>query len=197
MKDKTNEIIRLFQRNNGYIRTKQLKEANIHPYHLQKLLKQGKVEKIKRGFYHLKEYSDNEIILVQKLVPAGIFCTFTAWNYYELTTYQPFEYHIAIEKKQKVTLPEYPPVKLYYWDKNIFHLGQTTVEIEQGQIRIYDMERSVCDAVRLRNKIGKDIMLEILKNYLQRRDRNLSKLLDYAGKLRIKSLIKPYIEALQ
>lgn len=50
---------------------------------------------------------------------------------------------------------------------------------------ITDIERSVCDAVKYRNKIGIDIMSEIIDNYLHRTDRNLSRLTDYAKKLRV------------
>lgn len=47
------------------------------------------------------------------------------------------------------------------------------------------MEKSVCDAVKFRNKIGVDVSSEILKNYLSRDDRNLTLLSDYSKKMRI------------
>ncbi len=197
MKDKTAELLRLFRQNQGYLRTGQLREANIHPYHLQKLIRQGKVEKIRFGLYRLVEKRYDEWQTVQKAIPNGVFCMFSAWDFYNLTTYKPFEFHIAIDKKRKISLPKFPPIKLYYWENKILTLGQTTVKVNGCKIKIFDIERSVCDAVRFKNKIGKDIMFEVLKNYLQRRDRNLDKLLFYAKKLRILKLLKTYIEALQ
>ena len=52
-----------------------------------------------------------------------------------------------------------------------------------------DLERSVCDAVKYRNKIGIDVMTEIIDNYLRCTDRNLSKLTEYAKKLRVYSTL--------
>ena len=197
MNDKTVEILRLFRQNGGYLRTSKLREANIHPYHLRKLVQQGKVEKIRFGLYRLVDSGSDEMLTVQNAIPFGVFCMFSAWDFYHLTTYKPFEYHIAIDKSRKVTLPDYPPVKVYYWDSKVFRLGQTSAKVNDGEIKIYDIERSVCDAVKFRNKIGKDIMLEVLKNYLHRRDRNLEKLLSYADKLRIKKVLQTYIETMQ
>ena len=92
----------------------------------------------------------------------------TALSFYELTTWNPSETHIAIQRGRKVVLPDYPPIKLYHITTNILTLGRTEVKAESGQmIAIYDRERVVCDAVRYRNKIGIDIMKEVLKSILQ------------------------------
>lgn len=35
----------------------------------------------------------------------------------------PYEFHIAIEKKSKIKLPEYPPIKHYYWEEKMLKTG--------------------------------------------------------------------------
>lgn len=57
-----------------------------------------------------------------------------------------------------------------------------------------DLERSVCDAVKYRNKIGIDVMTEIIDNYLRRTDRNLSRLTEYAKKLRVYSTLHQILQ---
>ena len=64
-------------------------------------------------------------------------------------------------------------------------------------IPIFDIERSVCDAIKYRNKVGIDVMAEILQNYLRRPDRNISRLMDYASKLRIRKTLNQYLEVWQ
>lgn len=56
-----------------------------------------------------------------------------------------------------------------------------------------DLERSVCDAVKYRNKIGSALCSEIIRNYTKRTDRNLSRLSEYAKILRVEKTIKEYI----
>ena len=131
-----------------------------------------------------------------KYVKSGIICLYSAWNYYGLTTYIPHEFHIAIEKKSKIRLPDFPPIKLYYWSKSILPIGKVTIEMENNQVDIYDLEKSVCDAVKFRNKVGKDILNEVLNEYLKRKDRNLEKLIQYAKLLRVEKALKDYLDVL-
>ncbi|MDY5229369.1 MAG: hypothetical protein SPH37_10165, partial [Sodaliphilus sp.] len=58
---------------------------------------------------------------------------------------------------------------------------------------ITDLERSVCDAVKYRNKIGLDTTAEIIRNYLKKDKRNLSRLSEYAKRLRVANTLKNYL----
>lgn len=66
--------------------------------------------------------------------------------------------------------------------------------LEGYNIRIYDIERCVCDAIKFRNKIGIDVCSEIIDNYLARPERNISKLLDYARQLRVGTILENYLQ---
>ena len=68
------------------------------------------------------------------------------------------------------------------------------VSLKCFNIRLYDVERCVCDAVKFRNKAGMDVCSEIINNYLERPDRNLSKLMDYARKLRVGTILEKYLQ---
>lgn len=156
----------------------------------------GNVVRIRNGIYALPEEMAKTMIDVEKIVPGGVVCMYSAWAYYELTTKLPPDICIAIEKKRKVILPDYPPVALYYWSQSVFELGISEREIEGYKVRVYDLEKSVCDAVKFRNKIGIDISSEILKNYLVRSDRNLTRLNEYAKKMRVANIMKGLIDYL-
>ena len=68
------------------------------------------------------------------------------------------------------------------------------MKIDGFNIRVYDVERSVCDAVKFRNKVGMDVCSEIINNYLERPDRNLSRLMDYARILRVGTILEQYLQ---
>jgi hypothetical protein len=59
-------------------------------------------------------------------------------------------------------------------------------------LKMYDRERTVCDFIRMRLRIGKDVALEVLKTYMSGR-KNLQKLYKYAGKLQIERVMHPYL----
>ncbi len=193
---KKDQILKLFKQKKGIIKLQDLLKIGVNKYHLLKLLKTGEVEKIKHGIYKLSDYQTNEYLEIKNLVPNGIICLFSAWNYYELTTYMPHEFHVAIEKKSKVKLTDYPPIKLYYWDNNSLKTGVKTVKIDNSNITIFDIEKSVCDAVKFRNKIGKDILNEILTEYLKQKNRNLDLLIKYSKILRVEKILRNYLDVL-
>jgi predicted transcriptional regulator of viral defense system len=130
---------------------------------------------------------------IELIVPNGVLCLFSAWFYYELTTTIPHSYYIAIEKKRKIVLPDYPPIVLYYWQKNQYDLGISTYTKDGISIKIYDIEKSVCDAVKFRNKVGMDIAIEVVRNYVRRKDRNFDKITKYARQMRIETIMQNMI----
>ena len=134
------------------------------------------------------------MIDVEKIVPGGVLCLYSAWSHYGLTVQVPNAFNIAIEKNRKITLPDYPPIELYYWKQEYYEMGFTAQTIGGYKVKIYDLEKSVCDAVKYRTKIGMETTSEILKTYLKRNDRNLTILLDYAKKMRIEKILKTYLE---
>ena len=187
-------LIERFKQNGGFLRTADSLTA-AEKYHLRKLIKNGIISRVKRGLFRLNDsprvFQEAE---VARMIPNGIFCTFTAWSYYELTTHVPAEYHIAIPRSIKIVLPDYPPVKLYYYGIETFEIGKTSAEINGSLVNVYDLERSVCDAVKFRNKIGTDLLSEILHNYVRRKDKNLDKLLKYATGLRISNTVNQLLQ---
>ena len=184
-----NGIRKIFEKNNGFLRSKELTLRN-QWYQLKQMVDNGEAIKLKSGLYCLPDYTvagqDKE---VTQMIPSGVFCLFTAWQHHNLTTHNPTEYHVAIERDSKIVLPDYPPIQLYRWSENFYTLG--VVEIER--IKVYDLEKSVCDAIRLRNKVGIDTTIEVLKNYVKRRDKNLNKLSRYATQMRVENILQTMI----
>ena len=62
------------------------------------------------------------------------------------------------------------------------------------RVKVYDVERCVCDAVKFRNKVGIDVCSEIIDTYLSRPERNISKLMDYARQLRVGNILENYLQ---
>ena len=186
-------IIAFIKGHGGYIRSKDIDNRAMYDQLLAEVAK-GNIVRIRNGIYALPEAMATTMIDVESVVPGGVVCMYSAWAYYELTTKLPPDICIAIEKKRKVILPDYPPVALYYWSKTTFELGITEEVIDGYNVKIYNLEKSVCDAVKFRNKIGIDVSSEILKNYLSKPERNLTLLNDYARKMRVANIMNGLID---
>ncbi|OAV66468.1 hypothetical protein Barb6XT_01925 [Bacteroidales bacterium Barb6XT] len=183
----------LFKKHKGYLTRKQLPDKSTYNK-LLKLVNEGIVERIKCGVYHYGNYSTNDTMIdIAKIVPKGVLCLHSAWFHYGLTVQIPQSFNVAIEKSRKVSLPDYPPITLYYWQREYYELGVVQNKINGYNVEIYDLEKSVCDAIKYRTKIGMDVASEILKNYLKHSDRNLTKLLGYAKQMRTENILRTYL----
>ena len=191
---KKQNLISLFESQNGYLTKGQVPTRSLY-YKLLELIHEGEVERMKNGIYFMKSATENpEMIDISKLVPGGIVCNDSAWFHYELSVQIPQAFHIAIEKSRKLKLPDYPPINLYYWKREYYELGIVKQKINGFEVDMYNMDKSVCDAIKFRNKIGMETMSEILNTYLKRKDRNLTKLMEYAKKMRVDNILKTYLE---
>jgi hypothetical protein len=61
---------------------------------------------------------------------------------------------------------------------------------------MYNVEKTVCDMVKFRNKIGIDIVKEVLHNYVRRKDRKIHLLSQYARQMNIAGILSNYLEML-
>jgi predicted transcriptional regulator of viral defense system len=181
----------LFKANFGFLKSSDI-AGRTQWRELRKMVDDNSVSKLKRGLYQLNNYFEYNIVFteVANIIPCGVFCMFSALFYYNLTTAIPHQSHIAVVRGKKIKLPAYPPIKLYHSSEEVYNLGITTIAIDNLQVRIYDLEKSVCDAVKFRNKIGIDVTIEVLKNYVKRHDKDLNKLSHYAQQLKIEKVIQ-------
>lgn len=157
-------------------------------------VERGEIVRLRQGVYGNPTAILNTMIDVERIVPNGVVCLYNAWTYYQLSTAVPPAFCIAIEAKRKVSLLKTLPIQLYYWKKEYLEIGVKSECVSGFDVRITDMERSVCDAVKYRNKIGLDVCSEVIRNYLRKPNRNLSRLMEYAKELRVANILKNYLE---
>lgn len=169
-------------------------ELGATSYSIRKSVQSGELVKLKNGLYIEPDNLAVTIPDIGKIVPGGVLCLYSAWSYYELSTQIPTATFIAIERSRKVIVPDYPPISLCFWTKKYCTTGVNSVKVEGYEVRIFDLEKSVCDAIRFRTKVGIDVCAEVLKNYLLRRDRNITRLMEYAKNLRVYNTLKTYLE---
>ncbi len=170
--------------NGGFISSAGAKKVSMYRELLEGT-KSGQIVRVRQGIYALNEGMARQMIDVETIIPGGVLCLYSAWAYHELTTQIPQAYHIAIERNRRVVLPDFPPIELSYMKQNVYELGVEEAEIDGFKVKVYNLEKSVCDAIKHRNKIGLDVSAEIFKNYLARKDRDITRLYEYAYQLRV------------
>lgn len=186
----------IFDKYGGMMRTTQLAEEKIFYPQREKLIADGYVEKIRRGYYQWINPDDfSEVGTVIHLFPDAILCMDTALRYYGYSDRTPGDWHLAVSKdsgKSRFKI-DYPFVKPYYVEPAVLELGLTTGTMDGHAIRIYDKDRLICDCLRYRNKMDKEIFNKAIQKYIADPEKSIPKLMEYAGPLRVKKLAKDLI----
>lgn len=186
----------IFDKYGGMMRTTQLAEEKIFYPQREKLIADGYVEKIRRGYYQWINPNDfSEAGTVIRLFPDAILCMDTALRYYGYSDRTPGNWHLAVSKdsgKSRFKI-DYPFVKPYYVEPAVLELGLTTGTMDGHAIRIYDKDRLICDCLRYRNKMDKEIFNKAIQKYIADPEKSIPKLMEYAGPLRVKKLAKDLI----
>lgn len=177
--------------------TAQLSSVKLYYRDIQRMLNEGLIEKIKRGYYHwIDDYGKSQVVLINRLFPDGVLCMDTALFYYKYSDRTPAEWHITIDKKtsRQRTQIEYPLIKAYRVESELLPLGKTDGKIDSQKVRIYDRDRTICDVLRNMNKMDKEIFNKAIQGYVKDPKKNIPNLMQYAKALRVQKRVKDIIE---
>lgn len=193
---RADEYKKIFERYGGMMRTKDLQKEKIQYRTLQRLIDQEVVEKVRYGYYQWINPEDfSEVGTVIRLFPDAVFCMETALRYYEYSDRTPAEWHLAVSKdsgKSRFKI-DYPFVKPHYMEPSWLEVGLTSGTMDEHKVRIYDKDRVICDCLRYRNKMDKEIFNKAVQRYIADPEKNIPHLLEYAEALRVKKIVKELI----
>ena len=195
--EKEIELLRkLFSRHNYIMTTAELTAAKLYYADIKMLLDDGLIERVKRGYYHwIEDFGESEIVIVNRLFPDAVFCMETALFYYKYSDRTPVEWNLAIDKNvsRLRTKIDYPFIKAYRVEPALVTLGETTGKIDSIDVRIYDRDRTICDVLRNRNKMDREIFNKAIQGYVKDSKKNIPNLMKYAKVLRVQKRVKELI----
>lgn len=191
-------VLDQIRRRGGYVRHRDLRTERLDPHILRMLMDEGKVDRVRRGFYRLIDEggAHDSLAAVAAAAPNGVICLLSALDYYNLTTTTPSKVHLAIPRKARPPRIEYPPVRVVRYGDRSFSYGVTSVMVAGQSVPIYTREKTLADAFHFVNVVGRDVAIEALKTYLRQPGRDVDALLAAAEVCRVRSQIFSYLSVL-
>lgn len=147
----------IYKKIKGYVGTKKLLDEGFSNRQIAALTKEGYLEKICYGFYWLNGRGDDKpvdykCIEVCLSAPQAVVCMDSALYYQRLIEAEPECLSVATARTDRRMLNMNFPVDRHYFSDSNFEIGLKKVETEFGCYSIYDIERSVCDIIRLESR---------------------------------------------
>lgn len=199
MQSKKQSLLDYFKSNRGIAHFSAILRAGFHSDSLTLLVREGKVEKISRGLYMLRDSiggSHSDLVMASLQSPRGVICLLSALAFHEATNEIPQHVDIAIPMKTHANRIQYPPVKFYRFDDKAWEAGITEYKIEEHRIRVYCLAKTIADCFKFRNKIGMDVARSALKTAITEKNIKPNEIMQYAKVCRVDSIIKPILEVI-
>ena len=188
----------IFRNNDMIVKSGMLKKNKFCSKDIAGLVQDGYIRRVRPGYYVWSKSNTeiDDVVLANRIIKNSVVCLFSAAEIYNLSDVIPNSVYLAVPAVGKLpVLPQYPPIFLYKMNQKLFEIGIIVIRYHDKEIRIYDRERIVCDYIRLRNKVGNEVAIEVLRKYLKE-SANIQKLMEYAKKMRINKIIHTYLEAM-
>lgn len=188
-----------YVKKHGLVRPRDLVKEGLPREYLYQLAQAGVVEHVGRGLYSWpgKEITSHQsLIEVCKKVPHSVVALISALSFHEMTTQNPFEVWLAIDRKARRPSIDYPPVRWIYLSNLAEAEGMEEHRLDGVEVKIFNPARTVADCFKYRNKIGIDVALEALRKGWETRRFTMDELVHYAKVCRVGNVMRPYLEAL-
>jgi predicted transcriptional regulator of viral defense system len=199
MQSARKKAIEIIRKRGGLIRTHEALAEGIHRRTLYALRDEGALIPISRGLHQLSDMevpAELGLVEVSKKVPNGVICLISALSFHELTTQNPHYIWLAIERKARKPIIEYPPIRVFFFTGAFFREGVEIHRIMDHDVRIYNAPKTVIDCFRWQHAAGLDVALEAAREYLKRPGSTPATLMEYARICKIEKFVLPYLQAM-
>ena len=181
---------------NGVVTSKAVTEQGIHRSILCEMVKSGELIQCSRGIYILADEWEDEFYILQKKYKRGIFSHSTSLYLLGYSERVPITFHMTFPTKYNSASLKQENVTVTRVNDLNYELGTTTVTTPAGnQVRIYDLERSLCDMLRGSSEDIQTIQYA-MKKYAASKQRDINKLMRYAKQLHVEPKVRRYMEVL-
>jgi predicted transcriptional regulator of viral defense system len=190
---------KIFAERSGILRASTAIELGVPQHILYEMVESGELVREAQGIYRLSEsdpLGNPDLVNLSLRVPRAVFCLISALYFHELTTQIPHSVYFALPRDVKTPKIQYPPTRVFHYSDASYQVGIVEHELDGVKVKIYDREKTIADCFKFRNKVGMDVALEAVKDYLRQPTINISLLLKYARINRVEKIMRPYLEAL-
>jgi predicted transcriptional regulator of viral defense system len=190
------KILQLVEKNDGYITTKEVVDNGLNKMALKRLCDADMLVRASTGYYSLPNIIDDYYKLISKSKNA-VFSYATSLFLHELSDRTPLYFDITVPRGYGGSLQNIDTVALHYVDNSLLNLGMETIKSPFGMdIKCYDIERTICDIIKDRKHMDKEIYTKALKWYTERKDKDLLKLAKYSKKLNVEKEVTEIMQVI-
>ncbi|MFT6289350.1 MAG: putative transcriptional regulator of viral defense system [Halieaceae bacterium] len=188
-----------YAKNHPIVRPSDLTRLGLPKDYLYQLSKEQVLVRIGRGMYqwpNRRAGNNQSLIEAVKQAPNAVVALLSALSFHELTTQNPHEIWLAIDRKSWRPKIQYPPVRFVTLSGQLMSEGVERHTVDGEDLKVFSVARTVVDCFKYRHKIGLEVALEALREGWLEKRFTIDELVRYAELCRVKNVMQPYLESL-
>lgn len=190
-------LMRLSEKNNGYLFTAEVLQNGISKTYLAKFVKENEYERVAYGIYSAPDIWPDELFILQKTNPRIIFSGETALYIHGLTDREYSKIEVTVPQGYNAVHLRKKNICVRSMRDKLYELGKSMAESIYGNpIIVYDKERTICNMIVDRKKRDIQLFQTAMKEYMSDSERKLTTLVRYAEELGIRDEVMKYVEVL-
>ncbi len=191
------ELQSILTQNNAMVTTAQANAIGISNERLRLLVKSGDLERVAYGVYILPDEFVDKMYAAQLRRPKIIYSHETALFLHDLTDRDPVHYTVTVPTGYNATRLREDGFAVFTIKRELHEIGVTKLPTIFGNsVATYNLERTICDCLRSRNRMDIAIVTDAIKRYARRKDKNLNTLMKMAEVFGVAKPLRSYMEVL-
>lgn len=182
---------------NNMITTTQVLALGFSKQVLSNYVREGLLARVRQGLYMLPDRMHDDMYTLMLRSESIIFSHETALFLNGLSERTPFMHTITLPSNKLLPGSIKNECVCFYVKPSLHGVGMIERKTTFGNIvRCYDVERTVCDFLRTRERCDEETVIAAIKNYARYKDKNLVRLATYAEQFKVAGELKRYMEVL-
>lgn len=195
---RNDKIFQLFE-DKKMIRSRDVEAIGIPREYLLRMVRKGLVIRVARGLYCLSDENFKgyeSFVEAVMTVPNGVICLISALHFYDITTQVSDKIWMAVKKGSWRPRSDSVQIKYNIFSENSYNYGIEIHKINNIEIPVYSVAKTVADCFKFRNKIGLDAAIEALKEAIRSKKAGVDEIHEAAKVCRVSRVIQPYMESI-
>lgn len=188
------KIEKHLEQSGGIITTAYCRENNIPTVYLSRLLKDGRLLKVKNGIYITKDGDYDEYYFFQHQYKKAIFSYETALYLLGETDKIPWNLDVTVYNGYKFN-EKSGGLNVHFVKKSIYDVGIIEKPTMFGnKVKLYSYERTLCDFILHKEEMDIEVYVKLIRSYPSYKERNIHSLYDIATKMGIENKVREVME---
>lgn len=196
---KTEKLSNLIELRNGYLSITEAQGLGISRTYIQEYIATNDFERVARGLYKSPDVWTDDLYIIALKNEKAVYSFDTALMLNGLTEREPSNIFVTVSRAYNASHLRSMGIVVNHVRDEWVDLGRTVAKTTYGnEVSVYDMERTICDILRVKDKKDPQMFTYAIKEYAKsvNVNKNLPRLMKYAKEFGVESELRQYMEVL-